>query len=343
MISGADVSSYQADFVPPAGDSFVFIKATESTTYRNPDAGGQASRARAKGLVVGWYHFLHPGNIDAQAAFFVANPDLQAGDLLVCDWEVAGTSNADKDAFLKAVKAKRPNHKVGLYCSKSWWTTDDKTNFVQDFLWIADYGVATPGIQHDYKFWQYTDTPYDQNHGYFDSLAALKAFATGTAAPAAPKPAPAVTAKPAPAPAPKPAVSKPVPGEPTATETKATPVTTRVTKGRTKGYKLPSTGAAVVKVVPKGYRIAVVETAKNKTVPWVQGKAGVWWRTSDTMLPPAPKAAKKTPKAATYTVKSGDTLAAIASGHGTTVAKLKKLNSIKNANVIYVGEVLHVS
>lgn len=40
----------------------------------------------------------------------------------------------------------------------------------------------------------------------------------------------------------------------------------------------------------------------------------------------------------TYTVKSGDTLSAIASKYKTTVAKLVKDNNIKNANLIYVGQ-----
>lgn len=40
----------------------------------------------------------------------------------------------------------------------------------------------------------------------------------------------------------------------------------------------------------------------------------------------------------TYTVKSGDTLSAIASKYKTTVAKLVKDNNIENANLIYVGQ-----
>lgn len=45
-------------------------------------------------------------------------------------------------------------------------------------------------------------------------------------------------------------------------------------------------------------------------------------------------------KANTYTVKRGDTLSGIASKYGTTVAKLVELNGIKNANLIYVGQVI---
>lgn len=45
----------------------------------------------------------------------------------------------------------------------------------------------------------------------------------------------------------------------------------------------------------------------------------------------------------TYTVRSGDTLSAIASRYGTTVSKLQSLNNISNANYIYVGQTLKIS
>lgn len=44
----------------------------------------------------------------------------------------------------------------------------------------------------------------------------------------------------------------------------------------------------------------------------------------------------------TYTVVKGDTLSGIAKKFGTTVAKLKTLNKIENANLIRVGQVLKV-
>lgn len=43
-----------------------------------------------------------------------------------------------------------------------------------------------------------------------------------------------------------------------------------------------------------------------------------------------------------YTVKAGDTLTDIAKKYNTTVDKLVKLNNIKNANLIYVGQKLRV-
>lgn len=43
-----------------------------------------------------------------------------------------------------------------------------------------------------------------------------------------------------------------------------------------------------------------------------------------------------------YTVKSGDTLSAIALKYNTTVSNLASLNNIKNVNLIYVGQVLRI-
>ena len=45
----------------------------------------------------------------------------------------------------------------------------------------------------------------------------------------------------------------------------------------------------------------------------------------------------------TYTVKSGDTLSAIARRYGTTVAAIVAENNISNPNLIYVGQVLRIT
>lgn len=53
--------------------------------------------------------------------------------------------------------------------------------------------------------------------------------------------------------------------------------------------------------------------------------------------------AKPTTPAATYTVRTGDTLSRIAAAHGTTVAELVRLNGIKNPNLIHTGQILKLS
>ena len=57
---------------------------------------------------------------------------------------------------------------------------------------------------------------------------------------------------------------------------------------------------------------------------------------------PAKKAAAKKTAGNTYTVKSGDTLTAIAKRHGVTVPALKKANNIANPDRLSVGMVLTI-
>lgn len=192
-VNGIDVSSYQAETFATTGLDFVFVKATEGTSYINPKMARQAATARTAGLVLGFYHFLQPGNAEAQAAYFVDKCASLEHDMLVCDWETTGTggvpSNADKDAFLAEVKRLRPGHKVGLYCNLDYWLHHDDTSQCGDFLWIAD--IVTPGqprIQHPWVFHQYSEAGgLDRNVGNFADRAALRAW-TGEPAPEPPKP-----------------------------------------------------------------------------------------------------------------------------------------------------------
>ena len=186
MIQGIDVASYQSETYNTSGIDFVFVKATEGTSYINPKMSKQAARARTAGLVLGFYHFLHPGNVKAQAAYFVDRCVSVEGDLLVCDWETTGTggrpTNAEKDAFLKEVKRLRPGHKVGLYCNRDYWLNRDKTEYDADFLWIADPDAkaGAPRIEAPWKFHQYSITGgIDRNVGAFANRAAMRAWAGG--------------------------------------------------------------------------------------------------------------------------------------------------------------------
>jgi hypothetical protein len=185
-ILGTDVSAYQSAAYPTAGTSFVFIKATEGTSYVNPRQAAQTAHGRAAGLVVGFYHFLHPGDPVGQASYFVSKCASQPGDILACDWEPTSAglaSNADKDAFIKEVKRLRPGHRVILYCDVARWTGVDKTSYCGDGLWIADpnHPAGSPGIKAAWLFQQYSSANgIDHNIGNFASEAALVAWAKNT-------------------------------------------------------------------------------------------------------------------------------------------------------------------
>jgi len=206
MINGIDVSGWNNETYTTTGVDFVFVKATEGTTYLNPKQGRQAATARTAGVALGFYHFLHGGNVKAQAAYFVERCASLEGDMLVCDWETppAGqgsrATNAEKDEFLREVKRLRPGHKVGLYCNRDYWLNRDHTSYAADFLWIADpdHAAGHPAIKAAWKFHQYGEkSGTDRNVAAFASRTALRSWC-GYPAPA-PKPTPTP-----PAPAPKP-------------------------------------------------------------------------------------------------------------------------------------------
>lgn len=208
MIHGIDVSSYNASTPDLSGQDFVFIKATEGTSYVNPDQAAQTAAARKAGVVTGFYHFARPGNIEAQAEYFVSKALSVEGDILAIDWEDQGVSCADKDALLKAVKRLRPTHQVILYCNSSYWLHLDTSSFVQDGLWIADYShpAGHPPITHPWLIHQYADHPVtDQNVAQFATRAAMRDWARSDIP--GDKPAPQPPHKPTPAPAPLPTVS----------------------------------------------------------------------------------------------------------------------------------------
>ncbi|MEU1084131.1 glycoside hydrolase family 25 protein [Streptomyces sp. NPDC005908] len=182
MLHGIDVSSHQSETYDTDGLSFVFIKATEGRSYVNPKLSAQTKRGRDAGLVVGFYHFLWPGNLTEQAEYFVSKAPEKRGDILAVDWEWTGSGtragNAEKDRFIREVKGLRPHNKVVLYSNRDFWLNVDTTSYAGDGLWIADYVTAgKPRIKADWRFHQYTDDPLDKNVADFSSGSALREWA----------------------------------------------------------------------------------------------------------------------------------------------------------------------
>ncbi|UNO39841.1 glycoside hydrolase family 25 protein [Streptomyces sp. MST-110588] len=181
MLHGVDISSHNTTY-SAEGLDFVFIKATEGRSYINPHQKSQADKARKAGCVIGFYHFLWPGHITAQAEYFVGKCASEEGDLLAADWErtSAGThaSSAQKDEFIREVKRLRPSHRVLLYCNRDFWVHQDTSSYAGDGLWIADYVAAGhPRVKAPWRLHQYTNQPVDKNVADFEDKAALKKWA----------------------------------------------------------------------------------------------------------------------------------------------------------------------
>lgn len=203
-IPGIDVADYQGPSPDLSGSQFVLIKATEGTTVVNSDQRAQAAHARAAGALVGFYHFLHGGSIPEQAQYFVTQCASVPGDTLWIDWETTENNThatgAEKDQMLAAVKALRPDHRVGLYCNINFWKTIDTTSDCGDGLWIADPGSAAghPAVTHPWTIHQYgVSGNIDRNVADFASVDAMRTWASPTT-PKPPTPVPAVAYEPFP-------------------------------------------------------------------------------------------------------------------------------------------------
>ncbi|MCZ0986805.1 GH25 family lysozyme [Streptomyces diastatochromogenes] len=184
MLHGIDVSAFQSSSYDTDGLSFVFIKATEGRSYVNPRLTAQTKHGRDAGLVVGFYHFLWPGHVTAQAEYFVEHAPEKAGDLLAVDWETTsdGThaSNAEKDLFIRTVKELRPHNKVLLYANREYWLNVDVTSYAGDGLWIADYvSAGHPRIKAKWRIHQYSSEPHDKDVAAFADRDALREWAAG--------------------------------------------------------------------------------------------------------------------------------------------------------------------
>lgn len=191
-IKGLDVSSYQPEDYSLSVADFVVVKATEGTSYTNPKHAAQVARARGAKLVVGHYHFLRPGNLNAQMDRFLSVAAPRAGEFLALDWEDRGVSCADKDSTLRYLKSKAGAAKVLLYCNRDFWLNVDTTSFAADGLWIADYVASgQPRIKADWVLHQFADRPMDTSVSHWRTRADMAAWAgtkVATAPAKAPKP-----------------------------------------------------------------------------------------------------------------------------------------------------------
>lgn len=167
MIKGIDVSHHQGTInwtsVANDGVEFAIIKATEGTSFFDPVCSTNVANAKANGIKVGVYHFARfTSNVEAlaEAQYFLNRINGLDLDLpLVLDIEV-DEGDIGKSALTAAARTfldylKSQDRKVMIYTYHNFYTNDiDATGYP---LWIARYGVNSPGI-NDWTIWQYTDS-----------------------------------------------------------------------------------------------------------------------------------------------------------------------------------------
>ena len=160
-----------------AGKRFAFLKASDSTDYRDPTYATNRARANAVGVLVGAYHFARPdatpGDAVAEADLFVDAAAPAGGDLLpVLDLEVSGgLTTTPLQAWVRTFLDRvyeRTGLRAAIYVSPSFWSTymGNTATFALDgypVLWIAHWTTASaPSMPasnwagEGWTFWQYT-------------------------------------------------------------------------------------------------------------------------------------------------------------------------------------------
>nr|WP_232792658.1 lysozyme [Actinacidiphila yeochonensis] len=204
---GMDVSGYQGSVnwstAWANGAKFAYVKATESTTYTNPDFAQQYNGSYNVGMIRGSYHFATPDTSAGatQADYFIAHGGGWSADgktlpgALDIEYNPYGAtcyglSQAAMVSWIHAF-ANEYNAKEGvypvIYSTLDWWTTctgNSSAFATTSPFWIAKYSTSAgtlPAGYTYYTFWQHADSgtfPGDQDYFNGDT-SRLSALALG--------------------------------------------------------------------------------------------------------------------------------------------------------------------
>lgn len=170
-LHGVDIASYQKDMdCSKVKADFIIIKATQGTTYVNPNCNRQYAQAKAAGKLLGLYHYATGVGAEAEADFFINNIKNYVKEAILClDWEhndVGGknpvfNTSGEVDYVYRFMK--RVHDLTGvyplLYMSASVTRRRDWSKVAQICeLWDAQYASST-------KITDYQDSPWRDNKG----------------------------------------------------------------------------------------------------------------------------------------------------------------------------------
>jgi GH25 family lysozyme M1 (1,4-beta-N-acetylmuramidase) len=192
QLPGIDLSNHQGalDWAQLTSHvDFVYIEATEATSFENPDFTDQYNSSHEAGLIRGAYHFAVPSNSTgtAQADYFLAH----GGGWSAHQRTLPGTLDIEYNPygaecyglttqqmvawindFVTEYALKTHAYPV-IYSTAGWWNqcTGGSGAFANlDPLWTASYRASAAGTLprgwSTYTFWQYADSgqlPGDQD------------------------------------------------------------------------------------------------------------------------------------------------------------------------------------
>ncbi|MFI6345561.1 GH25 family lysozyme [Streptomyces sp. NPDC050560] len=179
-VQGIDVSHYQGSInwssVKAAGISFSWMKATEGTSYKDPNFNANYLNSYNAGVIRGAYHFARPdvSGGAAQANYFASNGGAWSADnrtlpgVLDIEGSCYGLSQASMRTwisdFYNTYKS-RTSRDIVIYTSPSWWSSCTGSwsgMSAKSPLWDAHWTTAAnPTVPAGFPFWtvwQYTST-----------------------------------------------------------------------------------------------------------------------------------------------------------------------------------------
>lgn len=147
MLNGIDTASYQAGLNPAIVPmDFNIVKATQGTSYINPDFARMAKATVDAGKLIGVYHYAGGGDPVKEADFFLRTIPGYIGKAILClDWEGEQNSAFGKSDVSWCKRfCDRVKEKTGVSCfiymSKSVCRAHDWSPVAKSYpLWCAQY------------------------------------------------------------------------------------------------------------------------------------------------------------------------------------------------------------
>jgi lysozyme len=165
-----DISHWQGfpDFakVKAAGVIAMIHKATEGTSYEDPNRAKNCANAIQAGIAVCCYHWIKPGNATAQMEYFLSVVDPQPGERVVIDYEEDGCSLDDLREAVQVLLSDPRDLKITVYSGhllkEQLGNNYDAVLADHTDLWLAQYTTGTPSWPEAtypaWTLWQYSES-----------------------------------------------------------------------------------------------------------------------------------------------------------------------------------------
>lgn len=166
LVFGLDLSHHQRSInwnkVAENPPYFIVFKTTEGSSHVDTKYKNHKENARAKGIIVGGYHFFsYQSSGESQAKHFLKYLNLKKGDIIpVLDVEFTKSMKSDAwikentTAFIETIE-KEMGKKPIIYCEIAYYNRFLKPKYGDELLlWLSDFSRKP---KNNFVLWQKTD------------------------------------------------------------------------------------------------------------------------------------------------------------------------------------------